>query len=173
MKTNTMRTALISLIAVGLISLGTAAFAGQGMGARDDDGANGGYGRYHQGVDCPYGNPSANLTPELRRQLDTERQAFFDATKIQRQDLYAKRLELRAEIAKRDPDMKKAAALQKEVSGLQASLDQERLTHIMKMRKINPDAGMGFFGGGRGMGGHGHHRGDGMGMGDGPGFCRQ
>jgi zinc resistance-associated protein len=173
MKTKTMRTAIISLLAVGLVAMGTAAFAGEGMGARDDDGATGGYGRHHRGVDCPYGNPSANLTPEQREQLDAERQAFFEATKIQRQDLHAKRLELRAEMAKRDPDMKKATALQKEVSGLQGNLAQQRLTHIMNMRKINPDAGMGFFGGGRVRGGHGHHRGYGQGMGGGPGFCRQ
>ena len=33
--------------------------------------------------------------------METERQAFFDATKIERQDLYAKKLALRAEMAKR------------------------------------------------------------------------
>jgi len=167
MKTNTIKTAIIGLIAVGLVSMGTVAFAGKGMGYRDDDGANGGGGRYQQEYDCPYGNRQANLSPEQRNKLDAERQDFFEATKTQRQDLYAKRLELRAEMAKRDADIKKAEALQKEISDLQGNLDQQRLKHIMKMRDIDPDAGMGLYGGGRGMGGYGHHRGDG------PGFCRQ
>jgi Spy/CpxP family protein refolding chaperone len=109
----------------------------------------------------------ADLTPEQREQMETERQAFFDATKIERQDLYAKQLELRAEMAKSQPDINKASALQKEVSELQASLDQKRLGHIMAMRKINPDAGRGFMMKGRGMG----HHGMGQEMGYGPDNC--
>lgn len=159
MKTNTIRTAMISLITIGLMATATTAFAGKGMG-------------YRNNPDCPYGRQAANLTDEQVKQLDAERQAFFEATKTQRQDLYAKRLELRAEMAKRTPDMKKAAGLQKEVSDLQANLDQKRLTHIMKMREINPDAGIGCFNGGKGMRGHGRGAGYGQGMGYGPGSCR-
>ena len=173
MKTNTIRTAIIGLITVGLVAMGTAAFAGKGMGYQDDERTGGGYGYHHRKDDCPYGRQAANLTDEQRQQLDAERQAFFEATKTQRQDLNVKRLELRAEIAKRNPDMKKAAGLQKEISDLRANLDQKRLTHIMKMREINPDAGMGFFGHGRGTRDHGpgwkHDRGSGYG----PGYCRQ
>ena len=173
MQTNIMRNGIAALVTVAVIAVGSVAFAGKGMG--DGDG-NYGYGRHHRRADCPYGQRFADLTPEQREQMETERQAFFDATKKDRQDLYAKRLELRAEIAKSDPDMEKASALQQEVSNLQASLDQKRLTHIMAMRKINPDAGRGFFmdGGGRGRhgmgGGMGYGRGDGMGYG--PGDCR-
>lgn len=170
MKTNTVKTAIIGLITVSLVAVGSIAFAGKGngMGHPNDDGAKGGYGYHHRGKDCPFGGPAANLTDEQREKLDAERQAFFEATKTQRQDLNAKNLELWAEMAKRNPDMKKAAGLQKEVSDMQADLDQKRLTHIAKMREINPDAGMGFFGGG----GHGM-RGHGPGMGYGPGNCRQ
>jgi len=157
MKTNTIRTAMISLITIGLMATATTAFAGKGMG-------------YRNNADCPYGRQTANLTDEQVKQLDAERQSFFDATKTQRQDLRAKRLELRAEIAKRSPNMKKASSLQKEVSDLQAQLDQKRLTHIMKMREINPDAGMGFFGDSDARRGHGH--GPGHGRGCGPGNCR-
>ncbi len=163
MKTNTIRTTIISLIAIGLVAMGTTAFAGKGMGGDDDGNTRGGYGYHQRKGDCPFGGPAANLTDEQRQQLDAERQAFFEATKTQRQDLYAKRLELRAEIAKRNADMKKASALQKEISGLQADLDQKRLTHIMKMREINPDAGMGAYKGGRGMRDHGPGRGYGSG----------
>jgi Spy/CpxP family protein refolding chaperone len=168
MKTNTIRTAIISLVTVSIMAIGTVAFAGKGMGYGNDQSARGGYGCYRN-VDCPYGRQAANLTDEQRKQLDAERQAFFEATKTQRQDLHAKRLELRAEMANRTPDVKKAAGLQKEISDLQANLDQKRLTHIMKMREINPDAGIGYFRGGQGMRGHGR----GHGMGYGPGYCRQ
>ena len=40
-----------------------------------------------------------------------------------------------------------AAALQKEISDLQAQIDQKRLTHILEMKKIDPN-----FTDGRGMG---------------------
>lgn len=180
MKTNTLRTIFISLVTVALMAVGTTAVAGKGMGNPDNEGNCGGYGHHHRGYGCTGGNQAQNLTPEQREQLDTERQAFFEATKTQRQDLYAKRLELRAEMAKRQPDGKSASALQKEVSDLKASLDQKRLTHIMKVRQINPDAGCGFYGQGRGGSdsgpGKGHGRcgkGDGGGMGYGQGSCRQ
>lgn len=171
MKANTIRTAMISLITVGLLTMGTVAFAGKGMGYHSDENAREGYGYHQRKPDCPYGRQAANLTDEQRTKLDAERQAFFEATKTERQDLYAKRLELRAEMAKRSPDMKKASGLQKEVSDLQAKLDQKRLTHVMKMREIAPDAGMGFSKGGRGMRGQGH--GPGHGTGYGPGCCRE
>lgn len=167
MKTNSMRTAIVSLAAVAVMAVGATAFAGKGMGNQDDDRGYGGYGNHGRRGGCAYGQMNADLTPEQREQMDTERQAFFDATKIERQDLYAKRLELRAEMAKSQPDLKKASALQEEVSALQGSLDQKRLSHIMAMRKINPDAGRGFMMNGRGMG----HHGMGQGMGYGPGDC--
>lgn len=167
MNNNTLRITIISLITIGIVAMGSVALAGRGMGSRDCDNAGGGYGRHGQGAGCPYGRQAANLTDEQREQLDTERQAFFEATRTERQDIYAKRLELRAEMAKRNPDVKKASAVQKEISDLQGSLDQKRLTHMMKVREINPDAGMGWFKGGPGARGQGHKRGYGS------GYCRQ
>ena len=167
MKTNKLRTALASLVAVSVIAAGATAFAGKGMGNQGDERGYGGCGKQNRKGGCAYGQMNADLTPEQREQMETERQAFFDATKSERQDLYAKRLELKAEMAKSQPDLKKASALQKEVSDLQGSLDQKHLGHIMAMRKINPDAGRGFMMEGRGMG----HHGMGHGMGYGPGNC--
>lgn len=164
MKTNTIRTAVISIVTIAVIAVGTNAFAGKGY--RDDN--RRGYGR---GYNCPYADENARLTDEQREQLDNEREAFFNATKALRQDLYAKQMELRAELAKKDPDVTRASALQKEVSNLNASLSQKHLEHIIAVRKINPDAGRGFFGSGRGMGYHG--MGYGAGMGYGPGYCQQ
>ena len=178
MKTRTLRTTFISLLTVAVIAIGANAFAGKGMGSGNDDGGKG-YGHHQRSGDCPYGNRNVNLTDEQRTQLDNERQAFFDATKDVRQEIRAKRLALKAELAKKDADASVALDMQKTISGLQADLDQKRIGHIMTMRKIAPDAGFGLHdGGGRGKGRHGHHNrcGDCMGnhgMGYGPGNCRQ
>lgn len=174
MRTTNMRTAMASLVAVAVIAAGTTAFAGKGMGNPDGQRGYGGCGKQNREGGCAYGQMNADLTPEQREQIEAERQAFFEATKNERQDLYAKRLELSAEMAKRQPDVQKAAALQREVSELQGNLDQKRLSHIMAMRKINPDAGRGFMMEGRGMGRHGGgmgHHGMGRKMGYGPENC--
>ena len=167
MKTNTMRTVIVSLAAAAVMVVGANAFAGKRMGDRDDGRGYGDCGNQNRRGGCAYGQMKADLTPEQREQMETERQAFFDATKLERQELYAKRLELKAEMAKSQPDMDKASALQKAVSDLQASLDQKHLGHIMAMRKINPDAGRGWMMQGRSMG----HYGMGQGMGYGPDNC--
>ena len=53
-----------------------------------------------------------------------------------------------------DPDVKKAQELQKEISNLEATIDQKRIDHMIKMKKINPHAGRGYGSGrGRGSGG--------------------
>jgi len=65
-------------------------------------------------------------------------------------------------MAKQDPDVNKAVALQKEISELEGQLDQKRVEQRIKMQKENPD----FFAG-RGAGrGYGYGPG-GMGMGRG------
>ena len=79
--------------------------------------------------------------------MQKERNAFFEATQDLRQEIYQKNLELRSELAKKDPDAKKAAKLQREISKLEADFDQKRLDHQMKMRKISPKVGRGFMGG--------------------------
>ncbi|MFO7714620.1 Spy/CpxP family protein refolding chaperone [Desulfosarcina sp.] len=167
MKTKNLRNGMITLAAIAVMAVGATAFAGKGMGSQNDGRGYGGSGDQHRRGGCACGQMNADLTPEQREQIEAERQAFFNATKSERQDLYAKKLELRAEMAKRQPDLQKASAMQKAVSDLQGSLDQKRLNHIMAMRKINPDAGREFMRGGQGM----SHHGMGRGMGDGPGNC--
>ena len=76
--------------------------------------------------------------------LEEERSAFFKETENIRRSLYSKELELRSELAKSDPDSIKANALQKEISELEAQLDQKRIDHMIKVRKISPDASRGF-----------------------------
>lgn len=174
MRTRTLRTAFVSLITVAVVAVGASAFAGKGMGDNDGDG---GYGHHRWNDDRPYCYQNPNLTSKQREQLDNERQAFFAATQDTRQEIYAKRLALRAELAKKDPDPKAAADLQKQISSLRTDLDQKRIEHQLAMRKIAPDAGRGFYGMGHrsrhGGYGRGMHDGRGYGMGYGPGYCRQ
>jgi uncharacterized membrane protein len=139
-----------------------------------------------------------NLSDEYQNTLDKERQAFFDETKDLRQNIQQKRMELQSELAKKNPDAQKVAALHKDISILAAEFDQKRLAFILKMKKINPNFGrMGAWGindddvdcpnygrqYGHHMGGrHGYHMGPGMmergsgmrpGYGRGPGSMRR
>jgi hypothetical protein len=101
----------------------------------------------HQGG---YGGPGCGYWGELSedqvQKLYKEHAAFFEATQDLRGRLYQKRLELRSELAKENPDTNKAAALQKEISELKAEFDQKRLNHFLNMKKISPDIGRGFGG---------------------------
>ena len=91
--------------------------------------------------------------------METERNAFRKATESLRRNLRVKQLELRTELARENPDEKKALALQKELSGIKSDLDLKRIEHVLKMQKIDPNAGRGYM-----MG-----RGDRMGYGPGSG----
>jgi zinc resistance-associated protein len=113
-----------------------------------------------------------DLSKEDIQKMEKERADFFEATKNLRGKIYQKRLELKSELAKENPDAKKAAELQTEISGLKAEFDQKRLNHFLNLRKISPDIGRGF-GGGHGMMGPGYGMGPGMmgpGYGMGPGM---
>ena len=100
-----------------------------------------------------YGGDYPDLTEEQRQAVEQERRAFIKDTDDLRQNLYTKELALRSELAKSDADAQKAAVIQKDISKLEAELDQKRLDHIVKMKEVNPEAGRGFMMGGRGRGG--------------------
>jgi hypothetical protein len=142
---------------------------------------------YGYGPGAGYGpgtgyGPESELTEEQLQKMEQERLAFRKETESLRNDLYAKELELRSELAKEKIDVKKAAEIQKEISNLETDLDQKRLEHMIKMREIDPDAGRAYRGGkgggkGKGYGpgygrGRGGMRGYGPGMyGGGGGYC--
>jgi Spy/CpxP family protein refolding chaperone len=84
---------------------------------------------------------TGNLSAEDQAVLGKERQAFFDDTQDLRQDMVQKRLELQSELAKKNPDDQKAAALQNDISKLTQEFDQKRLDFILKMKKTIPDIG--------------------------------
>ena len=161
---------IVSILAVfTLIGLGAYAFADSGR----DDGRHGrGMGYYGRGGDdCEmgyvhrkgYGRSSfyGDLSDEEIKKLDEEKNAFFEATDDLKRNIYQKRLELRSELAKKEPDEKNAFNIQKDLSSLEAQMDQKRIEHLVKMKKINPDlAGKGWGYHGRGQGPRGHSQGD-------------
>ena len=100
-----------------------------------------------RGYDYP-----GHLNDEDIKALEAERSAFLKATDSIRQNLYSKELELRSELYKENPDVSKAGALQKEISELESELDQKRINHMIKIRKLSPNAGRGFMMGGYHMG---------------------
>ncbi len=165
MQASKRKTSVIVILSVlAIVAFGTYAFADWGMGYGHRMGMHGSA----MGYGCPgwNGNGSnwqgtygpgyrSNLTPDQIKALDEARSAFFKETESIRQDLYAKNLALRSELAKPDPDSAKAAELQKEISELRAQLDQKRIDHMVKMRKIDPRTGRGF------AGGYGHGSGHG------------
>lgn len=149
--------------------------------------ADGGWGRgyHHRGdgyrmggaEDCPgfgtsgkgrYGKGAQGwgaLSEEDAVKVEKARKAFFEDTKDLRQSIHQKRLEMRAEMAKKDPDVAKLTDLQKEISGLEGDFDQKRLNHRLEMKKLMPD---------NYQAGTGRGRGQGSGRGPGPrGGCWQ
>ena len=135
------------IIAVALLGFGSLAFAHWNGGYGYPGWMHGGYGMYgmHGGYygDQGYGY-QGNLNEDQINALQKEQDAFLKETEATRQDLYAKQLAIESELAKSNPDASKVDALQKEISNLQAQLDQMRVDHLIKMKKIDPDASRGF-----------------------------
>jgi Spy/CpxP family protein refolding chaperone len=93
-----------------------------------------------------YGYPG-NLSDEEIEALEKKHKVFFEATEDLRRNIYSKQLELRSELAKSNPDTQKAMELQNKISDIEAKLDQKRIDHMIKMKKLNPDVGREFMGG--------------------------
>ncbi len=167
------------LAIVAGFAIAATSFAGWSRGYGGDGYHMGpGYGMHRGWAEGPRGYGGAgyrgDLSDEDITKLDKERQAFFEATSDLREKLYQKELELRSELAKPEPDAKKAAGIQKDISNLESQLDQNRLDHRIKMRKVFPR--FGYRGDGYGPRGSGMGRGMGRGMygsggGYGPGSC--
>jgi zinc resistance-associated protein len=172
---NNFSKAVIVLAIIGIVGFAATSFAGWGRGGGGNCGDQGSGWAQRGSGPAGYQN---NLSDEDLDKLNKERQAFFEDTRQVRENLYQKELELRSELAKKDPDAKIAVGLQKEISELDSQLNQKRVEHRVKMQKENPDffAGRGYgqgrgegMGRGYGMGGGGMGRGYGMGQGYGMG----
>jgi Spy/CpxP family protein refolding chaperone len=162
---------LLAVLAVlGLIGYSADSYAwrgggGYGAGPGSENCARGGFGAQGFG---------GNLTDEEIATVQKERSAFLESTRELRERHYQKELELKAELAKQNPDSKKAAELQKEVSGFENELDQKRLEHRLKMKKDYPQIYSKGLGGGFGRGmGPGGGKGPGRGACHGGGPCWQ
>lgn len=92
--------------------------------------------RFNQNLGSGMG--TANLTEEQVEQLKEARATFQEATQDLRMELKSKRLALQSELVKKEPDVKKAKTLQKEISALNAELAQLRIDQILEVKKIAP-----------------------------------
>ena len=128
---------IVVVAIVGIVGFAATSFAGWGRGwggGGDCGGQGGGWGQ--RGSAAP--GYQGNLSDQDIDKLSKERQAFFADTREIREKRYQKELELRSEMAKQDPDVNKAVALQKEVSELEGQLNQKRVEQRIKMQKENP-----------------------------------
>ena len=137
---------ILVLVVVTILAFGVYAFAHMGLGYGPSGWGSHMAGWHHRGyVEQDYGY-MPNLTDDEIKKMENERAAFFETTKELRENIYAKNLELRSELAKSDVNETKAATLQKELSKLRSQLDQKHVDHIMNIRKINPNVARGFMG---------------------------
>ncbi|MGB6010342.1 MAG: periplasmic heavy metal sensor [Desulfobacterales bacterium] len=139
---------LVVLTVFAVVGFGVYAFADGGMGYGQHRGGwdHNGPGMRYGGSGCPGygGHMRGDLSDEENQEMDQQRKAFHKANEDLKQNVYQKQLELESEFAKKTPDAKKASGIQKEISDLQAQIDQNRVGHIIEMKKINPNAGRGF-----------------------------
>ncbi|MGD8337700.1 MAG: periplasmic heavy metal sensor [Desulfobacterales bacterium] len=142
----TLKKGFIMVAVIATVGFVASAFAGWGAGGFGH--RRGGWHHMGWGGSGDGYGYNQNLTNEQQKALDQERQAFLNASDSIRQDLSAKNLELRSELAKDNPDAQKAAALQKEISKLESDLDQKQLDFMLDARKVAPDAGRGHMMGG-------------------------
>jgi len=139
---------------IGIFGFASLSFAGWGNGCGYGMGYGGrGMGWHHRGGDGygMMGNYS-NLSDEEIAKLDQRRSEFFKATEEIRGQLYEKDLALQSELAKKNPDTKKASELQQEISKLQSELDQKSLDFEIQTRKSSPNYNGAYRGHGRMMG---------------------
>ena len=86
-----------------------------------------------------YGTIYGNLTPDQRSSLRALDSKFYGDTQDLRQQIWTKSDQLDAVLNSANPDAAKAKALQKEISDLQANLDQKRLNYELEAHKIVPN----------------------------------
>jgi zinc resistance-associated protein len=131
---------IVAMVAVlGLVLAGGAAFAGQWQG-------RGGCGP------CAYGADPAAKAPTID---PTALRAFQKETLPLRDEVMAKRVEIRNEYTKEKPDQTKIATLQKDIIDLRA-----KIRTAAEKQGLPAGFGPRMAGGGHGMGGRGQGRGN-------------
>ncbi|MEE9117020.1 MAG: hypothetical protein V3U02_00310 [Calditrichia bacterium] len=134
------------LAMVAVLGIAVTSFAGWGRG-------NGGYGMMGSGygmMGSGYGMMGPGYGPqrggnngsgyygnsgnEEMARFNKEHEAFYEETRLLEEKLLQKELELRSELAKPEPDGKKAGGIQKEITDLEGQLSQKRSDHELHMR---------------------------------------
>jgi len=87
-----------------------------------------------------YPGYNRDLSDETIKKLNHEQEAFIKETEDLRQSIYAKELYLKAELAKRDPDIDIALSFQKNISEAKGKFEQKMIEHLIRMKKINSEA---------------------------------
>jgi zinc resistance-associated protein len=163
---------ILILTVVAIFSITTLAFAGWGRGYGHMMGPGNWGPDWHSGYGYGQRGYYDNQSEEEIAKLDKQRDEYFKATENLSQELYAKQLELRSELAKENPDTGEASKLQRDISTLQGKLDQERLNFEIKAKNFAPNYDRDFGGYGPMMGygpeGYGHMMGYGP---RGGGYC--
>jgi zinc resistance-associated protein len=129
---------ILILMVVAIFGITTLAFAGWGRGYGHMMGPGGWGAGMHSGYGYGQEGYYGNLSADEIAKIDQQRAEFFKATEDIRQNLYAKELELRNELAKGNPDNSKASKLQSDIAKLQSNLDQKRLDYEIQARKSAP-----------------------------------
>ena len=88
------------------------------------------------------GGCGADLSSEEIERIKNERMAFHKATRDLRQEIKSKRLALKSELVKKEPNADVAMATQAEISKLSAQLDKEKVRHFLNIKIIAPYATM-------------------------------
>jgi zinc resistance-associated protein len=108
------------------------------------------------GGGCPMmsvqgGRYGLQLDEATMAKLDKEQESFFKKTQDLKNEIYAKNLELEAEIAKKNPNMNTVKKVQRELSKLKADFDEKMIEHRINMNKIAPGYGSRMMMRGKGM----------------------
>ena len=80
------------------------------------------------------------LGDDTIKKLNAEQEAFIKATEEFTQTIYEKKLYLKAELSKKDPDTATALGFQKNISEARGKFEQKMIKHLIRMKKINLEA---------------------------------
>ena len=91
------------------------------------------------------------LDEETAKKVENEWLDFQENTRELKTSIDKKRIEMHSEMTAKEPDAQKLKNYNKELSELLLKLDDAYTDHIIAMKKIVPNFGNGFMGGGCGL----------------------
>nr|WP_321403090.1 hypothetical protein [uncultured Desulfobacter sp.] len=94
-----------------------------------------------QGESSRYPGYGGNVSDATINKLNAEQATFIKVTENLRQTIYEKGLYLKAELVKKSPNIVTALGIQKDISEAKGEFGQKMIEHIIRMKKINLEAG--------------------------------